>query len=490
MADTPGKPRCTLYFRATVRLMIVCESRSAAALRAAPGSWPGRVGAIGAAVVGVVLWLAAGVVSAQPPVPGDRTGRSDAREGMRPLPISELAPSASQVSPSVEAYPLELLGLLGAPPEPAPITLVPSIAVSEEYTDNLFLDNRQRQSEFITALSPTLALFVERPSYRLSAGYSFAGQLYARESRFNNAVDRQNFVANAFYQPTPRLSLSAFDSFALNRDTNLVATRGFATGRQESWSNTVGAGVTYQISRPSSVSVSATYGVLRFLGADTTSAAAGGADSDTYKLQGIFERVVTRRLTAIGSYGFAYFDFLGQADNAMTHTPSVGVAYHVTPTLLASVSGGPSITLVGGETLVNPAVTARLLETWRLGSASVQYTRTVDIAGGFGGPTETQTVSAVVALPTWQRGMVAVISPAYVIAESLGGRRTASSGNLDIKAFTLPVGVTYRLNRFTSLFAGYTFFRQRTGSASSGAVDVDQNRVRFGLQFGYPFALY
>jgi len=48
--------------------------------------------------------------------------------------------------------------------------------------------------------------------------------------------------------------------------------------------------------------------------------------------------------------------------------------------------------------------------------------------------------------------------------------------------------VTYQVARFVNVFGGYTFFQQRTGGASSvtAEVDVDQNRVRFGLQFGYP----
>jgi hypothetical protein len=172
----------------------------------------------------------------------------------------------------------------------------------------------------------------------------------------------------------------------------------------------------------------------------------------------------------------------------MTHTPAAGVAYRLTPSLIASVSGGPAVTMIGGETFLSPAVSARLLQTWRTGSASLQYARTVDVAGGLGGPNETETFSAVLALPTWQRGMVLVASPAYAIARSLGDKGTATTGHLDVKALTLPVGLTYRLNRYTSLFAGYTFFRQRSGSPA--ALDVDNNRVRFGLQFGYPFVVY
>jgi len=40
---------------------------------------------------------------------------------------------------------------------------------------------------------------------------------------------------------------------------------------------------------------------------------------------------------------------------------------------------------------------------------------------------------------------------------------------------------------YANLFAGYTFYQQRTGGSSTQQVDVDQNRVRVGVQFGYLF---
>ena len=46
----------------------------------------------------------------------------------------------------VTAYPAELLGLLGPPAERGPLTLRPSIAVSEEYDDNVLLDTRRVQT--------------------------------------------------------------------------------------------------------------------------------------------------------------------------------------------------------------------------------------------------------------------------------------------------------------------------------------------------------
>jgi hypothetical protein len=60
------------------------------------------------------------------------------------------------------------------------------------------------------------------------------------------------------------------------------------------------------------------------------------------------------------------------------------------------------------------------------------------------------------------------------------------SGQVDVKTATLTLGATYQIWRFTSIFGGYSFLWQRTGASSATQVDADQNRVRFGLQFGYP----
>src|SRR5207245_2388235 len=206
--------------------------------------------------------------------------------------VTEPAPGLQR--PPVGAYPLELLGLLAPPAQRGPVTLTPSISVSEEYNDNLFLNNQDRRWDLITGFSPTITLFVNRPSYQVNGGYSFTAELYERESRLNNALNRQSFFGTGLYRATPRLTLTASETYAVNRNTNLVASQGFATGRQASLSNTFGSGLTYQMTPGTSLSLGATYGLLRFKGAPTDGARTAGAgtagagtasDSDTYGVQ-------------------------------------------------------------------------------------------------------------------------------------------------------------------------------------------------------------
>jgi hypothetical protein len=55
----------------------------------------------------------------------------------------------------------------------------------------------------------------------------------------------------------------------------------------------------------------------------------------------------------------------------------------------------------------------------------------------------------------------------------------------DFWSVSLALGATYQIARFINVFGGYNYFVQRAGARSTVA-DVNQNRVRFGLQFGYP----
>jgi len=427
-----------------------------------------------AVVLGTLIFLVATNTWAQEP-PSGPTGPIPGAAGPK------IAPLVPETAPPISVYPVELLGLL-APAEPGPPTLRPSIAVSEEYNDNVFLDNQRRRSDFVSRFSPALTWSANRPTYEVRAGYTFSAEVYANETELTEPFKNQTFVASGLYRGIRGLTLTAAETFSLNRDTNLAAPQGFSTGRQDSWSNTFSPGMTWQMTPRDSLNMAGTFLVQRFLNADTTTSTRG-ADSNSYALLTTVDHAFTRRLTGTVGYGFAYFDLLGEEPNATVHTPTLGATYALTPTLTASVRGGPAFTEIAGDTFISPAVTARILQVFRIGSLSFDYSRSVGIAGGFGDTNETQAISVGLILPTWQRGLVIAFTPEYRTAKSLGNRQTSA---VDVNAFTIPLGVTYQFARFASVFAQYTFFRQRTGSASSFSNDVDQNRLRFGLQFGYP----
>jgi len=224
----------------------------------------------------------------------------------------------------------------------------------------------------------------------------------------------------------------------------------------------------------------ATYNLIRFEGQGS------GIESDTYGFMSNLNHNFTPRFTGMVGYNFTYIDLRsGHGDNSTTHNPTVGFAYRLTPNLGVSIDGGPAFTNLGSEDFITPGISAGI--TWRLpfGSASAYYSENVAVAGGFGGPTDSKTVTGTLVVSTL-RDLVVIFSPAWTKAESLSDRQIQ---RVDVGLFTLGLGAAYRLNPYVTFFGGYSFLLQRVGRFSTTQdFDADQNRVKFGVQFGYPFA--
>jgi len=418
------------------------------------------------AIVAIAMCLMAANATGQETRPGI------AQERQPPEP--ERPPLVTPVPPATP-YPLELFGLLAPPPGGA--TLVPSLALSEEWVDNVFLSNQNKQSDFITTFTPAVSLYINRPRYRLIAGASFSAEVYAEGSSLNNAFGRQNFLLSGDFTVTPQLILRIAEGLAVDRNTSSTDT--FTIGRQLSLNNTLTPGLRWQITSRSAIDTSIIYSARRFFGQGS------GFESDTYQFQGNYEYAFTQRLTGIAGYGFEYLKIEGQEDST-THTPIVGFGYRLTSAVSINITGGPAITEIGGNTFITPAGAASL--TWRLrnGNLNIQYSRSVGVAGGFGGTSENQVAVATLMMPTWIRDLTLLISPSYSKSKSVD---SGQSTQVDVDAYRVSIGVGYRFSRYASVFGGYEFVRQRTANSSTTQVDADQNRVRIGLQIGYPLSL-
>ena len=387
----------------------------------------------------------------------------------------------AQVAPlpaaQISAYPLELLGLAGLLPN-EPYTLTPSVSVSEEWNDNIFLNNVRRQSDFITGVNPGLTLIINQPRLQSTIGASTSSEWYAKETQLNTAFERASFVANLRYLASPSVTLSMFERFFWHKSSNVASQQGFVVRREETWTNTFSPGIGVQITPRTSWDAGVTYGVLRFPGGV-------GADSDTYGLVTNLNYQFTPFLSGLVGYEFTFLDFPGQeGQESQTHIPRVGGSYRLTRTLTVSASGGPAFTIIGGESVVTPAVAASLVQLFPLGSASLSYTRGINPAGAFGGTNDLETFTATVALTAY-RGLVVAATASYNNAKSVSAAQ--QTNQVDAKTFTAGLSVYYQLNQYVSIFGGYNFLRERTEQGSSINADVDQNRIRVGLQLGYPF---
>jgi opacity protein-like surface antigen len=378
---------------------------------------------------------------------------------------------------------------LGAPTPPpgtegprrAPITVTPFIAITGEYNDNVFQTNANKTSDFILAFTPGVSIAIENPIYSLLGSYSFTAEMYADQDQLNDAFARQNLRLDGSYRVSPRLTLSLSETFTMANDSNLVVAENVSTGRTTSMSNILSPALAYQIDPRTTLRLRGTWTAVRY---DSNNA----IDTDTYAAEAFVDYAFTPRLTATAGYQFAYFA-IEDADDAVTHTPRIGVTYRFTPTLTGSISGGPSILVPeNGNTEVFPAITAALQQRFSWGSATVQYDHAIGTAGGLGGPSEAQVFGATVQLDRLVRGLVVQLSPRYTRT------RGTTGSSIDVDTFSVTLQGRYEITRWMAAIAGYTFYLQRSGNTAvvtpAGAVitanDVDQNRVFVGLQFGYP----
>jgi len=365
------------------------------------------------------------------------------------------------------------------PTRRAPLTIVPSFTITEEYNDNVFLDNRNRQSDFITGFTPGIAISYERPTYRLAAGYNFTAELFARETEESHAFDRQNFFLDTMWKVDPFLTLSLTDTFIFSTDTNLIAKESVSTGRDRSASNTLGLGAAYQLTEFWTLRGGASYTLERFSGS-------GQQDSDVYRVNVGADRRLSSRLTVGGGYEFGYFD-IDNEEKATTHTPRIGATWRATDTITLALSGGPTVEVrSGGDTRVTPAITASYAQRVWFGSVGLSYDRSVGTASGLGGPTDDDIVSGYINFTTLMRGLTVQFLPRFSNIQS------PHSDKVDIQSLTLALAASYRITDWVSVIGGYQFFHQRSDSTAVSnnglalANDADQNRVFFGLTFGYP----
>ena len=217
---------------------------------------------------------------------------------------------------------------------PAPLTLTPTIAIFEEYNDNLFLNNQIRRSDWITAIAPGVSLTGENETYRLTTAYSFTAEVYARETILNEVFDRQNLSLDGSYRVSPRLTLTLTDSYIASVYTNLVSTSGVATGRSRAWNNTITPGAAWQVTPLTTLRLSGTYAAQRFERSDLD-------DSDIYQVNSSIERRLTSRLSGAAGYQFAYLDVERQRP-VTTHVLRLGGVYRFTEALTGTASGGPT----------------------------------------------------------------------------------------------------------------------------------------------------
>ena len=206
---------------------------------------------------------------------------------------------------------------------------------------------------------------------------------------------------------------------------------------------------------------------------------------------------LTRRLNArsslSGQYSFTYFGYLGNnpaqpISGLKTSTALVGFRREWNRRITTNVSVGPE-RLASSNSAIMPSSTsvagnASANDQFRLGSASLNFSRQVGGGGGYLVGSETTTVSAGFARE-FERKLSVNLTGGYTRTSGLANQSTsgiANQGEYDGK-FGAAMA-TLRLSRYFTAFASYTGTDQSTPSSSSGnALSGLWQVVSFGIGY-------
>jgi hypothetical protein len=354
-----------------------------------------------------------------------------------------------------------------------PWTFTPSLRVAEKYTDNVFGTATDRQSDFITQITPGVALSFESRLFKASADYSATAELYADHSDLDNFGENQHGSLALDYRPDERLTLRLAGYYARTNDPSTFLAPTPA---------------------PPGATVVPTVETTR-------------RETTQFGLTASGEYRVTPRLSGRAGYTFSYLK-QEDAEDSLSHTVSVGGGYDVTRedqafatvsvSLLESTDSDTSAALLLGwrrqwsaDLTTSLAIGPRVTDNTWGGAADVsvtyqatrQWSATLAYSLGTGlavGTTGAQNVSALLAAITYQasRDLRFTASGGWTRTWPLDG----GPDNETTNAYGAGVSASYQLTTWLVLTLGYRFSLEDSSTGDS----IRTNEVTLGLTAAYP----
>lgn len=353
------------------------------------------------------------------------------------------------------------------------ITLSPSLTVSEEFDDNILQSSTDRQSDFVTSVSPGLRLTLTEYPWTVTAGASLRGVYYAGRSDLNSSTDNREGSLAVEFRPTARFSASLTDTYVRSFDPGEAdPTTGITVGRFASTRNTVTPAMRYQLTPLTDLRLQYSFSVYR---SDTPLI----QESDTHEASLGLERRFSPTIFGTLRYTFNRFE-VERTPARNAHLPRAGVVYVLSPTIRLSADAGPLfVERADGSTQTTVGGTVEYAQEFQGGRLSLVYDRIAGVSGALAEVVTSQSLTAVVSYSATRT--VAVALDGGVRASDAAGAAT------DFLVYTAGIRLDYRILRWLSVNAGYRYFSQ---DDRTGLNDVERNVVFIGLTASTDIRVY
>lgn len=320
-----------------------------------------------------------------------------------------------------------------------------SLSLSEEYNDNIFLAHSNRDSDFVTHVSPGIDLSIRSLNSELRLSYSPTFSYYSSYNELNGTA--HHFTANGNFILSNKLSLTLTDTFVKSSeigDIRAIPDLGPITARTELRLHTASGNISYRLS-------------------DNLSYILGASYSDTDSNDPLFSKVKTysgnmgltyrrsERTSLTANARYIKYDYKTDTD-AEGQDYTLGVTHRLTPTLTVGLTGGATITKIedAGESDTGFTGSLDITKTFEKGQAVLSCRQTVIAGIETAVPLRDRTVSLRLSRPITNE-WTASVSGSYSNSKSIG------TSDVDTDVSSLNTDLTYSFRPWASLALSYSF---------------------------------
>jgi len=345
-----------------------------------------------------------------------------------------------------------------------------SLSLSEQYNDNIFL-SRDRVSDFITFITPSIGLSIKSLNSELKLGYSPSFSFYSSHADLNDTA--HNFTADGNFTFSKRLNLVLKDTFVKSSeisDIRAIPDLGPITGRIERRLHTFSSNISYKLRD----NLTSTLGVSYY---DTDYKGAGLFEVKTYSGNMGITYIQSKRTTFIANARYIKYDYRPLSD-AIGQEYSLGITHMLTPTLTIGLTGGAIVTKVEDidKSDIGFSGGADLTKTFAKGEAALSYRQTVIPGIEYGVPLKTQTINF-----RSSRRMTDKLTASA--SASYSNFKSIETDDFDTDDLLFKVDLTYSLRPWAGLSLSYSYVN--SNDKVIDANDYYNNIIFLSLKLSY-----
>lgn len=358
---------------------------------------------------------------------------------------------------------------------------LPEVSINEVYDDNLFFASADKQSDFITRVSPALLVGYEADTLSVSGRYQFDAEAYASETELNSSRVREFADLGVQYLPTQRLTLSAQAGYT-KTDTPLdlslipgVTIPGLLRARAEAERTSVHSAASYRFTALNT-------GTLAFAWTDEELADVGKSNTS------VLETWFDQRLSGVNtlSYGYLYRQYrfdqfaidtdldptLTRGATQDSHTPWIGLSHQFNARSRVVGRAGP---IIDGSS-VDAYVLVSFQHQFKRGDVQLNYERDETTLLGEPRKLELEALYATITRRFGSR-LDVQLTPGYA---------RLHQPNSVLNVYSLGLGAVYEINEAVFLTASYDYNLQDVNAVLGGTSEVSRNVFQVGVRFTYP----